>query len=167
MTRLSNQWTFGFSLLILLLVVGALAGPTSVLAQANTFTWTFSTSIDSVLFYPCALGGAGEIVAISGTIHNVFHVTLDPSYGMHGVRHSSFQGVSGTGLTSGIKYQATGVYASEFNGTRVYETNLVQSFRFIGQGPGNNFLLHNDSHITVSADGTLAVHDHFREITCQ
>jgi hypothetical protein len=37
----------------------------------------------------------------------------------------------------------------------------------IGQGPGNNFLVHETLHITMAADGTVTVmHDNF-SIDCK
>jgi hypothetical protein len=36
----------------------------------------------------------------------------------------------------------------------------VNNFRIIGQGPGNNFLVHETMHITLNAAGILTVsHD--------
>jgi hypothetical protein len=32
---------------------------------------------------------------------------------------------------------------------------MVNNFRIIGQGTGNNFLVHETFHITVNADGTM------------
>jgi hypothetical protein len=41
-----------------------------------------------------------------------------------------------------------------------FETTFVNNFRIIGQGPGNNFLVHETAHITINADGTVRVnHD--------
>jgi hypothetical protein len=37
---------------------------------------------------------------------------------------------------------------------------FVNNFRIIGQGPGNNFLVHETMHITLNAAGFLTVfHD--------
>ena len=44
---------------------------------------------------------------------------------------------------------------------------FVNNFRIIGQGSGNNFLVHETLHITVNADGTITVfHDNF-SIDCR
>jgi hypothetical protein len=38
----------------------------------------------------------------------------------------------------------------------------VNNFRIIGQGPGNNYLVHETEHIIFNANGTLTVfHDNF------
>jgi hypothetical protein len=33
----------------------------------------------------------------------------------------------------------------------------VNNFRIIGQGPGNNYLVHETMHFTINADGTTTV----------
>ena len=43
-----------------------------------------------------------------------------------------------------------------------FNETFVNNFRIIGQGPGNNFLLHEDFHITVNANGdVITSHDNF------
>jgi len=38
----------------------------------------------------------------------------------------------------------------------------VNNFRIIGQGPGNNFLVHETFHFTINANGNVtAFVDHF------
>ncbi len=116
------------------------------------------------VFIPCANGGAGEVVDISGTLHDVFAVTIDGN-NMHFVTVDNPQGISGTGETTGVKYQGTGVTRSDLNvqnaGFPVSNT-FVNNFRIIGQGPGNNFLVHENLHVTISANGTVtAYHDNF------
>jgi hypothetical protein len=39
---------------------------------------------------------------------------------------------------------------------------FINNFRIIGQGPVNNFLVHETLHFTINADGTVTVfHDNF------
>jgi hypothetical protein len=76
--------------------------------------------------------------------------------------HDQPQGISGTGLVTGDKYQATGVTQDEFNTSFGMEETFINNFRIIGQGPGNNFLVHENFHITINANGTVtAFHDNF------
>jgi hypothetical protein len=43
----------------------------------------------------------------------------------------------------------------------------VNNFRIIGQGKGNNFLVHENLHLTINANGVAtAVHDNF-SIDCR
>jgi len=77
------------------------------------------------------------------------------------------QGVSGFSLTTGTKYQATGITRDNFSGRFGFEETFVNNFRIIGQGPGNNFLVHENFHITVNANGTVtSFHDNF-SIECK
>ena len=66
-------------------------------------------------------------------------------------------------MTSGAQYQATGITRSSENVVGMpYNYTLVNNFRIIGQGAGNNFLLHETFHITVNANGELtAVADNY------
>jgi hypothetical protein len=87
---------------------------------------------------------------------------LDSAGGFHLKGQDNPQGISGTRLTTGDKYQGTGVTGFEFSGKVGFEETDVNNFRIIGQGNGNDFLVHDNLHITVNADGTLtAFHDNF------
>ncbi len=113
-------------------------------------------------FVECADGGNGEEVVLTGDMHFLLAVTLDANGGLHVKDHYQFQGVSGIGQSTGDKYQAVGVSQGTFNGKVGFTYTFVQNFRIIGQGPGNDFLVHVTFHLTVNADGTTTVfHDNF------
>lgn len=143
--------------LTLVMLVAALLGPTSALAAADSFTVSQNFLIDIVVFVPCANGGAGEEVELTGNLHDLFHVTFTPSGGFRLSVVDNPQGISGTGFTTGAKYQGTGITRDNFGGRVGSEETFVNNFRIIGQGPGNNFLVHENLHITVNANGTLTV----------
>jgi hypothetical protein len=111
--------------------------------------------ISITVFVPCANGGAGEIVTLSGDLHDMFDLTFDNAGGVHIKIQDNPQGVSGVGETTGLKYQATGVTELELNAQIGIEETFVNNFRIIGQGPNNNFLVHENFHITINANGTL------------
>jgi hypothetical protein len=135
--------------------------------SATTLTQNSSFPIDLIFFVACANGGAGEEVALSGSLHDLFHVTLDGSGGLHVKTHSNPQGISGIGLTTGAKYQATGVTQEQFNAKIGEQDTFINNFRLIGQGPGNNFLVHENFHVTVNANGVVtSFHDHF-SVVCK
>ncbi len=91
------------------------------------------------------------------------HVTLDSAGGFHIIGNANLQGITGTGLTTGDKYQATGADNFEFNGKVAEERTAAENIHFIGQGRVNNLLVHVTIHITVNADGTMtALVDKFR-----
>ena len=120
-------------------------------------------------FVPCAAGGAGEVVDLSGSLHTLLTFTINGNKASATV-HFQPQGVSGSGETTGAKYQATGVSKETFtqslqNGQA--NSTFVNNFRIIGQGPGNNLLVHETAHIAFNADGTVTVaHDNF-SIDCK
>src|SRR6184192_2976257 len=96
--------------------------------------------IDLFVFVPCANGGAGEVI-----------------------------GVSGTGFMTGDKYQATGITRSTdtFSTPFPITSTFVNNFYMIGQGPDNNFKVHETLHYTINANGELtAFADNF-SVTCQ
>jgi hypothetical protein len=111
--------------------------------------------ISATKFVPCANGGLGEDVSLSGDIHSVFHVTLDGRGGAHVVVIHNPQGVSGVGLTTGASYQGVGTHLDVFDATVGVEETIVTTSQLIGQGPGNNFLVHELLHTTVLASGVV------------
>jgi hypothetical protein len=98
-------------------------------------------------------------VTLTGDLHVLIHETIDSSGGYHFDAHFQPQGISGIGATSGAKYQGTGETSFRFNvpGPPPFEQSFVNNFKIIGQGPGNNFLIHENMHITVNANGDLTV----------
>jgi hypothetical protein len=146
-----------------LVVIGLSNIPSLAYAQATTFRDSQRSPIDLDVLVQCAAGGTGEVVRLTGEIYDFFHITLDSDGGVHGIIHHNTQGVSGTGLTTGDKYQGTSVSQIEFNGKVAEELTVAIHFRIIGQGSGNDFLLiHQTLHITVNPDGTVtAFHDEF------
>ena len=105
------------------------------------------------------------MIEVSGDLHAVFHTTISNSGNFSSKYHFQPQGISGFGLTTGDKYQATGVTQDEFssNAPLPIEETFINNFRMIGQGPGNNFLVHENFHITINANGVVtAVQDNFR-----
>jgi len=133
------------------------------LAATSSTESTINDQFAVTRFDPCANGGAGEDVFLSGSFHIVFHVTLDGSGGAHVVEVHNPQGISGVGLTTGTAYQGVGGSPLEIFNVRVGEEHTsVRNQQIVGQGPGNNFVLHEDLHTTVLADGTVTTfHDNF------
>lgn len=120
-------------------------------------------------FVPCANGGAGETVDLSGDLHSLITLTINGNH-VSGNSHFQPQGISGTGETTGAKYQATGITTENFGGSLQngqFIDTFVNNFRIIGQGPGNNFLVHEVAHITVNADGTVTVNFDTPTVDCK
>ena len=142
---------------IMMFLVAALAiltGPANAAIQVNE-----SAHIHLSVFVPCAAGGAGEIVDLSGSLHSLLAFTITGN-NISAVELVQPQGISGTGETTGLKYQGTGLTSISFrqslqNGQA--NENLIDRFDIIGQGPNNNFVVHETAHITINADGTATV----------
>jgi hypothetical protein len=139
-------------------------GPGGFGAATST---SFPISIS--VFVPCAAGGNGEVVDLSGSLHVAFSITVNGN-NVHINSLANPQGVTGVGETTGAKYQGTGVTRSDMNFDVVafpLNVTLVNNFRIIGQGPNNNFLAHENLHMTVNADGTLTTFIDNFSFTCQ
>jgi len=69
---------------------------------------------------------------------------------------------------TGDKYQATGITEDKITlGPLPVTSTFVNNFYMIGQGPRNNFKVHETFHFTINANGeTTAFVDNFR-VTCQ
>lgn len=140
-------------------VLAILIAPANAAVEVND-----TTEISLTVFVPCAAGGAGETVDLSGPLHTLISSTINGT-NVSGKFHFQPQGITGTGETTGEKYQATGVTQETFKTSlQNGQANLtyVNNFRIIGQGPGNNYLVHENMHITINADGAITVfHDNF------
>jgi hypothetical protein len=130
----------------------------------SVFTTSSKFDISILVFIPCANGGSGEDVLLEGTLHETFHL------GINGNRFQlkiidNPQGLRGIGQVTGDKYQATGETQTMINDRTfvngVFTESYINNFKIIGQGPGNNFLIHENFHVTVNANGTVtALLDH-------
>ena len=135
-------------------------------AAAQTFTTVLEFPVEET-FVPCAAGGEGEEVQLTGTAHSVFHVTLDGAGGLHVKGQVNLQGVTGTGLTTGDKYQATDAVNLEFNSKVGREDTSGVTANFIGQGNAPNFQFHALLHFTVNADGTVTAFFTNERVECK
>ena len=133
------------------------ATPAAVAGGVET---NVSIPLNLVVFISCANGGAGESVSLDGALHILLNTTIDDQGGAHLKEHFQPQGLTGTGQTTGDKYQGVGVTQDELNVVAGTTFSSVNNFRMIGQGPGNNFQVHENVQITVNANGTVTVtHD--------
>ncbi len=134
----------------------------------NNGATSLSIPIELLVFVPCANGGSGEVIDVSGPLHVVSQLTVSASGNFSDYFHFQPQGISGTGFVTGAKYQGTGITAfkDNFNGLP-FSSSFINNFNMIGQGPGNNFKMHENFHFTVDANGVLtAFIDNF-SATCK
>jgi hypothetical protein len=146
--RASKFWQLLTSLFVAIALT--LAGVNQAKAE---IIYNTSIPVDLIVFVQCADGGAGELVELTGPLHIMLAITTDSSGGFHVVSHTQPQGISGVGLTTGLKYNATGETDETLNVTAGVTDTIVNNFKIIGQGPGNNFLIHENTHITINANG--------------
>jgi hypothetical protein len=146
------------------LALAAILTHSTVTRAATTYTSNFSVPISYTGYTYCYSNGASEYIQISGTIHFLTHTTLDSQGGAHIVYHTNYAGVSGVGMTTGAKYQASGSSQYTYNARSLpYTTTGTSSFRLIGQGQNTNYLVHYTFHVTVNANGELtAIVSNFR-----
>ncbi len=137
--------------------------------SATTITDNFVVPFAADVFIPCALGGAGEWASLSGNLHVLTHITFNGAGGITLKQHFQPQNLGGTGLTSGHNYRGVGVTQETLNiaaaGLPVTST-FVNNFRMIGQGPGNNFHVHQLIHVTVDANGVVRAVVANSSVTC-
>jgi len=140
--------------MLVVLTLAVLAVPANAAVQVND-----TTDINLIVFVPCAAGGAAELVDLSGPLHTLITYTINGN-NVSGYFHFQPQGISGSGEATGDKYHATGLTESTFKGSFQhfqYNSTFVNRFDIIGQGPGNNFTIHQTAHITINANGTVTV----------
>jgi hypothetical protein len=141
-----------------------MAGPALAAVTTNE-----SVPFNLTVFVPCANGGAGESVVLSGSLHVLATATINGN-NVSSSTHTQPQGVSGLGLTTGDKYRATGVTRYDTNFDNVdfpIVTTYVNNFRIIGQGPGNNFTVHQTIHMTINANGDVTADVDNYKIDCK
>jgi hypothetical protein len=156
----------------ILLGIVSVLGLGVVGSAAGEVTTNVIVPISATSFVPCANGGVGEYVALSGDLHVKFSVTLDGAGGLHLTESFNPQGVTGTGLTTGTKYQATGIthpvsnISADGSFTSGFNNKFEDIFRIIGPGPGNNLQVHENFHLKVDVDGSVTLFDDTFSVTC-
>lgn len=118
------------------------------------------------VFIPCV----PEDVLIQGNLHILVTQTVDGQGGVHYKFHYQPQGVTGIGSATGTVYHATGLTQGHTNvnsGGLPYTDTYVNNFRIIGEGRGNNYLVHNVFHVTVNANGEVSALVDFTSVDCK
>ncbi len=148
-----------------LLALVLLSGLPACAAVDTNMSFPVSISV----FVPCAVGGAGEVVTLSGNLHLLVSTTVNANHISFDM-HIQPQGISGVGSVTGNKYQGTGITRLSFEADVVafpFIQTSVNNFKIIGQGPDNNFLVHENIHITVNANGTVTASVDNFSMSCQ
>lgn len=110
----------------------------------------------------------GDRFLVTGTVHVVATHTLPKSGGANGGLHINFQAASGEDLTTGTRYQVIsnqeiiGTYSGELR----YEQTLQLLVKLVGSGPGDNYTFRTRMHVTLTANGAIAVSFSDSEALC-
>jgi len=154
--------------MLLSLVVVFLVVSISALGSASTQTLSMEIPLAFSMSIPCANQGNGEVVDFSGTLHAVFSSTVNGN-NIHLNLLFNPQGIKGLGETTGDVWQATGETREDMTASISafpFTNTFVNNFKLI-DGRGGSFLIHENFHVTVNANGTVtALHDNFT-FTCR
>ncbi len=136
----------------LLVVATSFPAPAPALAQ-TTVNITLSVPA-TVIQNPCS----PEAVVLSGDLHLVIHVTEDNRGGYHMEVETNTEGLSGTGLTTGVSYRASETTGDSWYAGVPFPSvyTSTKDTELLSQGDTDNFLMHFDLHVTVNADGVLS-----------
>jgi hypothetical protein len=151
-----NSLGKGLSLKLLLLVVimlmAALRGLTSVQAQASSITLKFGDSFSFSFFNEYT----GEFVSGVVSVKTTIHETIDASGGYHFHIHDVFNGRV-VGETSGIQYVGPQTDHESFHvsSNGALEDTFTLNFRFISRGSADNIQTYLLFHITITPNGDV------------
>ena len=124
---------------------------------------TFTTNVVIPFGFEATECG-NETVVVSGRLHLVMHGTISSSGNVQAVLHVNPQNIRGFGVTTGTEYLAPGMLhtVTNMNGPAPVTETFVNNFELIGQGAAPDFMLHQNMHLTINANGeTTAAFDHF------
>lgn len=147
-------------------IIGILAlGAWSLMGQATTFQSNEKVPFADMVTNSCL----GEDVALVGTLHIASHVTFSGSGNFTLVQHTQPQGVTGVGLTSGAKFNATGIdrQTTQVSGPLPFAITYVNRYNIIGTGSAPNFFVLQALHVTINANGEVTSTPGKLEITCK
>jgi hypothetical protein len=103
---------------------------------------------------PCT----GEIIYVSGELHVRAKLSYDARGGQHFQLASNYQGMTGFGQTSGIKYNAVSNQPIISNTITPHEEEtILLTQRFISQGKGDNYLMDMRYHLVSTPEGGLNI----------
>ena len=99
-----------------------------------------------------------EIIYVSGDLHVRAKLSYDANGGQHFQLAANYQGMSGYGQTTGLKYVAVSNQPIVSNTiTPQEEETLILTQRFISQGKEANFMLDIRFHLVTTANGDMKV----------
>jgi len=139
------------------------SGPTPIGLNASLTEQTF-TPLSLVFLNNCT----GDIFLVTGTVHVVQTSTSAGAGGRHATLHVNFQSANGVSLTTGIQYQVISTQAISVNiaSPLPFEQTVQVIVKLVGSGPEDNFSLQIQIHVTVNANGEVAVSFSDNQVVC-
>lgn len=117
---------------------------------------TVTLPLSMAVWVPCANGGTGELVDLTGELVIKERAVTENDGSVRLFSMTRPHGVRGVGQETGVTYLGTGMGKTTEHigvGGYPYQYTYVNNFRIIGQGPGNNLLVHATVHKTINANG--------------
>ena len=156
----------GLSLLLLALLLASGAMP----ARADAITIVQNSVNVPVTFgirVACAADGMGEMVNFTGNFHFLRTFTGSSGGPLRYQITSLTQQVSGVGQVTGDRYVYSGMVRN--SGVLAQGETMTEQFDFrvIGQGSGNNFMVHSLARYTMDDNGDLVVEFEFSDASCK
>lgn len=140
------------------------SGPVASLQAANTAN---SVPVNSSYFVSCANGGAGEEVELSGKLNFVMQYTVnDNRYTL--TYHVNPQGLSGTGLTSGEKFTASGGSQGTQSGSLSddqFTYTFTEQLRIVSAG--SSLIVNYKFHVTATPEGQFTTSISDDQVVCR
>jgi hypothetical protein len=161
MRRNVRKWSITAKFAVALALVGLVVQtPTRAAVVVNTQV-PFTLIVASTCF--------PEIVVLTGSVHILQTSEVDSNGGIHFRSQFQSQGISGVGMITGVKYQGMRLSQTHTidHSTPALETTSMMDIRIIGQGPGNNLLLHINMHMTINSNGEATANVVNTSIECQ
>jgi len=159
--------------LIAVLTAVALAGCDATSRPVGPSPLGLTAAVTQQAFDPLALlflnNCTGDIFLVTGTVHVLRTQTFDQDGGIHQTVHVNFQSASGVSQTTGTRYSVISTQAISVNsaGPLPIERTVQVIVKLVGSGPDNNRTLRTKMHLTVDANGQVAVSFSENEVTCQ
>ena len=144
---------------VAMLAVASGAGLALAPAAQAAVTENISIPIDSFQSTAVDLCDGDTVALTGGDAHLLMSYTNNGNH-VSGKADLNLQGVSGTDLTTGAEYRVTGVdnfdFSTSFVNSQAVLTGVLNE-HWAGQGPAPNYLVHENAHILLNANGTVTV----------
>lgn len=130
----------------------------------SAFTETVITEVP----FNVTVNACGEIVVLAGMLRIFTHITQNGNRFQVKEQFKPVR-VTGVGLTNGVVYHAVGltedIITSSVTDFPAEET-FINNFRIIGQGPADNYQVHQTIHVTINANGEVTASVDNTSIKC-